>query len=182
MILPDVNVLVYAFRRDFTPACDLSCVARGGGDERCPLWLVAIGMGRRRSGHYQSARLPDARAAASTALISAGARRSSAAGVHIPPDAGHREHVLSWRPHRDENDQREHESTVSTVGIVSAARSNGSGGDQAILARGRINISRADDADGADANPAFVRLVALASRGCHLNFGRRGREVARYER
>jgi hypothetical protein len=100
MILPDVNVLVYAFRRDFTPACDLSCVARGGGDERCPLWLVAIGIGRRRSGHYQSARLPDARAAASTALISAGARRSSAAGVHIPPDAGHREHVLSWRPHR----------------------------------------------------------------------------------
>jgi hypothetical protein len=172
MILPDVNVLVYAFRRDLPQHAI------------CRAWLAGVVMSdaRFRSGHYQSARLPNARAAASTALISAGARRSSAAGVHIPPDAGHREHVLSWRPHRDENDQGEHESTVSTVGIVSASRSNGSGGDQAILARGRINISRADDADDADATPAFVRLVAPASRGCHLNFGRRGREVARYER
>jgi hypothetical protein len=39
------------------------------------------------------------------------------------------------------------ENTVSTVSIVSAARGNGSRGDQAILG--------ADDADGADANVAF---------------------------
>src|SRR5207249_1065365 len=43
-----------------TPACSLSRVARGRGDERCPLWLIAIGIGCRRSGHHQSARLPDA--------------------------------------------------------------------------------------------------------------------------
>ena len=59
MILPDVNVLIYALQ-GFTPACGLSCVARGRGDERCPLWLVAIGIGCRRSGQHQSARLPDA--------------------------------------------------------------------------------------------------------------------------
>ena len=55
MILPDVNVLIYAFRRDLPPAYALPCMARGRRDERCPLWLVAFGIGCRRSGHHQSA-------------------------------------------------------------------------------------------------------------------------------
>jgi hypothetical protein len=44
------------------------------------------------------------------------------------------------------------ENTVSTVSIVSAARSNESRG---ILAGSENKHHRADDADGADANPAF---------------------------
>jgi hypothetical protein len=37
------------------------------------------------------------------------ARRSAAAGADIPPQAGHRDHVLTRRPDRDKDDQGDHE-------------------------------------------------------------------------
>src|SRR5208337_3464666 len=43
----------------------------------------------------------------------------------VPPDAGYRDHILTRRPRRDEDDQGA-ENIVSTVSIVSAAGSNGS--------------------------------------------------------
>ena len=40
---------------------------------------------------------------------SPGACRSAAAGADIPPQAGHRDHVLTRRPDRDKDDQGDHE-------------------------------------------------------------------------
>jgi hypothetical protein len=85
---------------------------------------------------------------------SAGACRATAAGADVSPDAGHRGHVFPRRPHRDENDQGEHERRkhrqyrqhrqCCPLSWVAGRSSQPCQGQ-------RINIGRADDADGADA-------------------------------
>jgi hypothetical protein len=89
---------------------------------------------------------------------SPGPCRSTAASADVSPDPRHRDHVFPGRPHRDKNDQGEHERRkyrqyrqhrqCCPQSWVSSRSSHPGWGQ-------RINLDRADDADGADANPAL---------------------------